>query len=318
MRQHAAHRARRQKLVCDPAEDPFAQAAAPIAAGHDQVCMLGMNQFKQLGCYRAARTPPDLVRDDDTMALQIAPDIGKVCLVLGFRRLFTNLDHKDLPGLQQKGQRVTHRAAALPRILACDDGAAKMQRSYDIGHHQDRPPRPQQDDARFDKVMRGPPSVPGPDNNEIRGPCLSGNEVKWQFEGGAPLDLLEMLALSAELPAHVIETCCHCPTVLLRRLAIDGDASRSENRPQGQARDANECRLEAVGEIKRELDSLLSQSRSRSRWTIIAANDIACSLLLRTGASFSRASSRHHDPNQNDRRALPKLRVRFLNAPGSI
>src|SRR5262245_4319770 len=133
-----------------------------------------------------------------------------------------------------------------------------MQRSYDIGHHQDRPPRPQQDDARLDKVMRGPPRVPGPDNNEIRGPCLSGNEVKWQFEGGAPLDLLEMLALSAELPAHVIETCCHCPTVLLRRLAIDGDASRSENRPQGQARDANECCMEAVGEIKRELDSLLA------------------------------------------------------------
>jgi hypothetical protein len=133
-----------------------------------------------------------------------------------------------------------------------------MQRSYDIGHHQDRPSRPQQDDARLDKVVRGPPSVPGPDNDEIRRPCLSGNEVGWQFEGGAPLDLLEMLALSAELPAHVIETCCHRPTVLPRRLTIDGDASGSENGPQGQARDANECCLEAVGEIKRELDSLFA------------------------------------------------------------
>jgi hypothetical protein len=133
-----------------------------------------------------------------------------------------------------------------------------VQRSYDIGHHQDGPSRPQEDYARLDKVVQGPPSVPGPNNDEIRRPCLSGNEVGWQFEGSAPLDLLEMLALSAELPAHFIETCCHRPIVLLRRLAIDGDASRSENGPQGQARDANECCLEADGEIKRELDSLFA------------------------------------------------------------
>jgi hypothetical protein len=133
-----------------------------------------------------------------------------------------------------------------------------MQRSYDIGHHQDGPPRPQQDDTRLDKVVRGPPSVPGPDNDEISRPCLSGDEVGWLFEGGTPLDLLEMLALRAELPAHLIQTRRHRPTVLLRRLAIDGNASRSENGAQGQARDANERCLEAVGEIKRELDSLFA------------------------------------------------------------
>ena len=45
---------------------------------------------------------------------------------------------------------------------------------------------------------------------------------------------------------------------MLRRLTVHGNASRSEHGPQGQARDANECCLKALGQIKRQLDSLFA------------------------------------------------------------
>jgi hypothetical protein len=93
---------------------------------------------------------------------------------------------------------------------------------------------------------------------------------KWQFRGSALFDLLEMLALSEELPAHLVEARRQCTTVLLREFAVDDDASGSESRPQGQPRDSNERRLKAVCQIERRC----SQSRSTSRWTIIVAKDI--------------------------------------------
>src|SRR5262245_29233741 len=84
MREHAAHRARGQKLMRDPAEDPFPQAAVSIAAGHDQVCPLGTDQLQQFVCSRSTRPPPDFIGNDDAVAHEIAPDIRETFLLLDF------------------------------------------------------------------------------------------------------------------------------------------------------------------------------------------------------------------------------------------
>src|SRR5262245_5299641 len=67
-----------------------------------------------------------------------------------------------------------------------------------------------------------------------------------------------MLALSAELVAHLVEARHQRTTVLLRGLAVDDDAPGGEGGPQGEPRDSNERRLKAVCQIERELDTLFA------------------------------------------------------------
>jgi len=79
-----------------------------------------------------------------------------------------------------------------------------------------------------------------------------------QFKRGAPFNLFEMLALGAELLAHVLETCARRAALMFRGLAIDDDSPRGKSRPQRQASDANERCLKAVGQSKSKLHSLFT------------------------------------------------------------
>jgi hypothetical protein len=75
-----------QKLAGNAAEDPFAQSAMAIPAGHDQVRPLVSHKLKELGRNRPAWWAPDLVCDDNPVAHEIA---GHVCQsFLGLRVLF--------------------------------------------------------------------------------------------------------------------------------------------------------------------------------------------------------------------------------------
>ena len=67
-----------------------------------------------------------------------------------------------------------------------------------------------------------------------------------------------MLALNAELLAHLLEAGRRHAIVVRGGFAVDHNASGGEGRPQGQARDSNERCLKPVSQIERELDSLFA------------------------------------------------------------
>src|SRR5262249_10996917 len=112
VRQHATDRARCKKLVCDAAEDPFAQSTVPVAAGHDHICPLVPNEMEEFGGDRSARLPPDFVRHDDSMAEKVRSDIEKSLFSIGFGFAFADSDDQNLFGLLQKRKCITHGAAA--------------------------------------------------------------------------------------------------------------------------------------------------------------------------------------------------------------
>src|SRR6266545_132270 len=103
--------------------------------------------------------------------------------------------------------------------------------------------------------MHVAPSVPCPDNDEIRRSCFSRYEFVRQLEGGTPFNLLEVLALGAESPAEVVQACAHRAAIVLRGLVIDDEASRGERWPQRQAGNANEGGLKSIRQSKSKLDS---------------------------------------------------------------
>src|SRR6516165_5736006 len=72
VRQHATDRARYKKLVRDAPEDPFAQSTVPIAAGHDQIGALILNETQEFGGDRSPCLPPDVVHRGDSMADKVA------------------------------------------------------------------------------------------------------------------------------------------------------------------------------------------------------------------------------------------------------
>ena len=96
------------------------------------------------------------------------------------------------------------------------------------------------------------------DNDEVCCPRFPGNEVGRQFEGGAPFDLLEMLALECgtSCPFHrnvLSPPDSHAPKAHRTRQRLS-----QRTWAAGQARDANECCLKALGQIKRQLDPLFA------------------------------------------------------------
>src|SRR6516164_2870732 len=86
--------------------------------------------------------------------------------------------------------------------------------------------------------------MPCSDDDEIRRSGLARHELIRQFKCGAPFNLFEMLALRAELLAHVLETCARRAALTFRGLVIDSDA--------------NERCLKAVGQSKSKLHSLFT------------------------------------------------------------
>ena len=95
-----------------------------------------------------------------------------------------------------------------------------------------------------------------PDNDEIRRPRLPGHKLVWQFERGAPFDLLEALPLGAKPFSHLFETGHHPLTIGLSWLSENDDAACGKCRLQGQARDPDQGCVEAVRQRKRKLDPL--------------------------------------------------------------
>src|SRR6185295_12705846 len=81
MRQHAADGTGGQKLVRHPAKDPLTQSAVPVSTGHDQVGFLGANKLEKLGRNRASGALPGFVGHNDTVAHEVACDVGKGFLV---------------------------------------------------------------------------------------------------------------------------------------------------------------------------------------------------------------------------------------------
>src|SRR6516164_11280978 len=133
VRQHATDRTRCKKLVRDAAEDPFAQSIVPVAAGHDQICLLILNMTQKFGGDRPLRLPPDFVRRSDAMAEKVRCDVGKSPFGLGFRFAFADSDEQNLFGLLQKRKCITHGAAALTCVLPRDHDAAELRRSDGVG-----------------------------------------------------------------------------------------------------------------------------------------------------------------------------------------
>src|SRR6516165_12432398 len=258
VRQHATDRARYKKLVRGAAEDPFAQSTVPIAAGHDQIGALIPNETQEFGGDRSPCLPPDVVHRSDSMAEKVACGVGKSPFGIGFRFAFADSDEQNLFGPLQKRKCITYGAAALTRVFQRHHHAAELQRSDGVGHYQHGPARPYQDHAEISKVLHVTPSMPCSDDDEIRRSGLARHELIRQFKRGAPFNPFEMLALGAELLAHVLETCARRAALMFRGLAIDDDTPRGKSRPQRQASDANERCLKAVGQSKSKLHSLFT------------------------------------------------------------
>src|SRR6516164_2877548 len=90
VRQHATDRTRCKKLMCDAAEDPF--------LGHDQICLLILNETQEFASDRPPRLPPDLVRSGDSMAEKVPCDVGKSPFGTGLRFAFADSDEQNLFG----------------------------------------------------------------------------------------------------------------------------------------------------------------------------------------------------------------------------
>ena len=126
----------------DAAEDPLAQSTVPVAAGHDQTCLLILNETQEFGGDWPPPLPPDVVHRGDSMAEKVACDVGKSPFGTGFRFAFADRDEQNLFGLLQKRKCITHGAAALARILPRHHHAAELQRSDGVGDYQDGSARP--------------------------------------------------------------------------------------------------------------------------------------------------------------------------------
>src|SRR5215467_2820329 len=142
VRQHATDRARYKKLVRDAAEDPFPQSTVPVAAGHDQICLLILNETQEFASDRPPCLPPDLVRSGDSMAEKVPCDVGKRPFGPGVPFAFADSDEKNLFGPLQKRKCITYGAAALTCVFPRHDHPAELQRSDGVGHYQHGPARP--------------------------------------------------------------------------------------------------------------------------------------------------------------------------------
>ena len=135
--------------------------------------------------------------------------------------------------------------------------------------------------------------------------CLPRHKLGRQFKSGAPFHLLEMLALNAELLAHLLEAGRRHAIVVRGGFAVDHNASGGEGRPQGQARDSNERCLKPVRQIERELDSLFAIALD------VDVDHYRCNghrLFPVVPGSLLHPSPRDHDPSQ---RSLPLQRLGF-------
>jgi hypothetical protein len=47
----------------------------PVAAGHDQICLLNPNEMQEFRGDRPPRLPPDFLRHDDSMAEKVRFDV---------------------------------------------------------------------------------------------------------------------------------------------------------------------------------------------------------------------------------------------------
>ena len=112
--------------------------------------------------------------------------------------------------------------------------------------------------------------MPGPDDDEIGRSRFPRYEFVGEFQRGAPFDLLEALALIAELLAHLVEAGALLPRDVLSRFAVDGDACADESRPRRQPGNPDERGLKTICQGQRDLDSLLAVALD-VECTIIAA-----------------------------------------------
>jgi hypothetical protein len=231
-----------------------------VAAGHDQICALALNEMQEFGADRPSRLPPHLARHANSMAAKVACDIGKISFG-GFRSAFVDSEDDNIFRSLQKRKGIAHSASTLARVLPCHYDAAQLERTDDIGHNQDRPACTQQDHAWIDKIMHAASGVSRSGDDEVRGTRLPQYEFVGQLKRGAPFNLFEMLRLGAESPAHVIETCAYRAALMLRGLVIDDNASGRESGPQRQAGNTNERCLKALGQTKGELNPLLAVAR---------------------------------------------------------
>jgi len=207
---------------------------------------------EELGGDRALRPLPDFGRDDHLVTDEVGRDVGQLLLSVRLRFVLAHTDEQNLLGLLQERERIPHRATAFTRILPSDDHPAKRQRSDGVGHQQNGPAGPQHDNPG----VRAVSTAPAADNEEIRHPCFAQEKLAGRFEGAAPLDPLERAALGAKRLAPLLETRLHLLKVVFVGFG-QPDVSGHEGRPQRATRNPDERRLEAVGQVDREFDSLV-------------------------------------------------------------
>jgi hypothetical protein len=72
-----------------------------------------------------------------------------------------------------------HRTPALTGVLASHYDPAKLQGGNDVGHHQDGPAGPQQNNTGLDQITHLATGSRLPDQDDIRRPGLSCTELGW-------------------------------------------------------------------------------------------------------------------------------------------
>ena len=126
----------------DAPENPFTQSAVSIAAGHDQIGALFLNETQEFGGDRSPCLPPDVVQRGDSMAQKVRCDVGKSPFGIGFPFAFADSDEQNLFRPLQKRKCITYGAAALTRVFPRHDHPAELQRSDGVGDYQDGSARP--------------------------------------------------------------------------------------------------------------------------------------------------------------------------------
>ena len=127
----------------------------------------------------------------------------------------------------------------------------KRQRRDGVGHQQNGPAGPQHDNAGVRVVF----AVPATDDEEIRRSRFAQEKLAGRFKGAAPFDMPQRAALGAKRLAPLLETRLHLLQVVVVAFG-QLDVSGHEGRPQRPTRNPDERRLEAVGQVDREFDSV--------------------------------------------------------------
>jgi hypothetical protein len=143
-----------------------------------------------------------------------------------------------------------HRAAGLASVLPGDDHASGLERIDVVGHEQDRTPGAENCDARIEGIIEVGRILAAADDDEVGRSGLPRNKAVRVIDFPAPLEILDPPGAGAEFRPDVGKHAGHLP--LLGIALVDRAVVSKKRRQVGSAGDADQCRLEAGGQIDRK------------------------------------------------------------------